>query len=102
MIVRIWHGRTARARADEYAEFLKTWVIEELRDIPGNINATVLRRDEEDVTHFLTLSSWESEEAIRGYSGDDILKVKYYPNDRDFLLELEPQVQLYTTVAHAP
>jgi len=102
MVIRIWHGRTARSRADEYGEFLSTWAMPDLRGIPGNISATILRRDEKDVSHFLTVSSWESEEAVRAFTGDDPLKAKYYPNDGDFLLEFEPQVQLYTVVAHAP
>jgi len=102
MIIRIWHGRTARSRADEYGEFLTTWAMQDLRGIPGNISATILRRDENDVSHFLTISSWESEDAVREFAGGDLLKARYYPDDRDFLLEFEPQVQIYNMVAHAP
>ena len=59
----------------------------------------VLRRDVGDVTHFLTVTHWESEEAIRSFAGSDILKAKYYPEDKDFLLEFESEVQHFEVVA---
>ena len=99
MIVRIWHGRTARERADAYAEFTAARAIPDYRSTPGNLGAYVLRRDAGDETHFLTVSFWESEEAIRGFAGADVLKAKYYPEDREFLLEFEPEVVHYTVVA---
>jgi len=67
--------------------------------VAGIIDVQVLRRDEGDVTHFLTLTHWGSEAAIRSFAGSDILKAKYYPEDRDFLLEFEPEVQHYEVVA---
>lgn len=93
MIARLWHGRTPRARADEYARFLEARAMPDYRDTPGNLGAQVLRRDEGEVTHFLTLSYWESEGAIRAFAGDEVLQARYYPEDAGFLLEFEPQVQ---------
>ena len=95
MIVRIWHGRTSRQNADAYAAFLEARAIPDYRSVPGNLGVQVLRRDEADVTHFLTVTRWASEDAIRAFAGDDLLKAKYYPEDRGFLLEFEPQVQHY-------
>ena len=99
MIVRIWHGRTKRSMADEYAEFLETRAIPDYRSVAGIIDVQVLRRNANDVTHFLTVTRWESEEAIRSFAGADILKAKYYPEDRGCLLEFEPEVQHYEVVA---
>ena len=62
----------------------------------------ILRRDEKDVSHFVTISRWESEGAIRDWAGGDLLKTKYYPEDQDFLLELEPEVEHLTVVGLAP
>lgn len=101
MIYRIWHGRTPRTRADEYAQFLKERAIPDYRSVPGNLDVTVLRRDDGEVTHFLTVTRWSSEESIRVFAGSDILKAKYYPEDRDFLLELEEEVQHFDVVATA-
>jgi heme-degrading monooxygenase HmoA len=102
MIVRIWHGRTPRAVADEYAEFLERRAIADYRAVPGNLEAAVYRRDDGEVTHFLTVSRWVSEEAIRAFAGDDLLKSKFYPEDTGYLLEFEPEVQHFTVVGRAP
>ena len=101
MIVRIWHGRTRRGRADEYAAFLTLRAIPDYRGTAGNLDVTVLRRDEADVSHFLTVTRWESEDAIRAFAGSDLLKAKYYAEDKDFLLEFEDEVQHYVVVARA-
>ena len=99
MIVRIWHGRTQRSTADEYSKFLETRAIPDYLSVAGIIDVQVLRRDEDDATHFLTITHWESEEAIRSFAGTDILKAKYYPEDHDYLLEFEPEVQHYEVAA---
>ena len=101
MITRIWHGRTARNGADEYSAFLTMRAIPDYRSIAGNLDVAILRRDDMDVSHFLTVTRWESEEAIRAFAGDEVLKAKYYPEDKEFLLEFEPQVQHFTVVSAA-
>tara|TARA_R110002072_G_scaffold302758_1_gene488467 strand:+ start:11965 stop:12270 length:306 start_codon:yes stop_codon:yes gene_type:complete len=99
MIVRIWHGRTKRSRADAYSQFLEDRAIPDYRSVPGIVQVEVLRRDVGDVTHFLTVTHWQSEEAIRSFAGSNILQAKYYPEDSDFLLEFEPEVQHFGVVA---
>ena len=101
MICRIWHGRTPRAKADAYARFLDARAVPDYRAVPGNFDVQVLRRDEGAVTHFLTVTRWVSEDSVRAFAGDDLLKAKYYPEDDAFLLEFEPQVQHYEVVAAA-
>jgi hypothetical protein len=57
---------------------------------PGNKGAYALRRMEANTAHFLMVTFWESEEAIRAFAGDDISVGKYYDFDKDFLIEMEP------------
>jgi heme-degrading monooxygenase HmoA len=99
MTCRIWHGRTPRAKADDYARFLEQRAIPDYRGTPGNLDVAILRRDDGDVTHFLTVTHWQSEDAIRAFAGDDLLAAKYYPEDAGFLLEFEPRVQHFEVVA---
>ena len=101
MIVRIWHGRTRRERADDSAAFLTLRAIPDYRGTAGNLEVAILRRDEAEVSHFLTVTRWESEDAIRAFAGSEVLKAKYYPEDKDFLLEFEDTVQHYVVVARA-
>jgi heme-degrading monooxygenase HmoA len=95
MIARIWHGTTPTAKADDYLAFLKERAIPDYSETPGNLAVYLLRRDEGEITHFITLTHWESFDAIHAFAGDDISRAKYYPEDTDYLLEFEPTVQHY-------
>ena len=41
---------------------------------------------------------WNSLDAIRRFVGEDYEKARYYQEDRDFLIELEPFVEHYDVV----
>jgi hypothetical protein len=56
MIVRIWHGRTRRERADEYAAFLTLRAIPDYRGTEGNLDVAILRRDEAGVRSCCSIS----------------------------------------------
>jgi heme-degrading monooxygenase HmoA len=101
VICRIWHGRTLRSKADAYARFLEERAIPDYRSVPGNLSVEIMQRDEDGVSHFLTVTHWDSETSIRAFAGDEPLRAKYYPEDKEYLLEFEPQVQHYTVVADA-
>ena len=92
MILRMWHGMTKAADAAAYIRFLEARAIPDYRSVPGNLGVQVLHRLEGDRAHFLTVTWWESREAIAGFAGSDIEIAKYYPEDRRFLLEFERTV----------
>lgn len=98
MIARKWHGRTSLHKGDEYLAFLKERAVPDYSGVAGCLGVYLLRRDEEDVAHFETLTFWTSEEAIRAFAGEDVLKAKYYPEDDGFLLEFESEVRHYEAV----
>ncbi len=95
MIARIWHGKTKASDAKEYLEYLFKSGIPAYRATPGNHGAWVLRRMEGDLAHFITLSFWDSREAVIGFAGPDLETAKYYPEDEKYLLEFEPTVMHY-------
>jgi heme-degrading monooxygenase HmoA len=101
MIVRMWHGRVPTSKADAYREFTKRRAIPDYQSVPGNLSVHVLERREDDITHFITLTFWESLEAIQGFAGADVEAAKYYPEDQDFLLEFEPRVVHYEVVGQS-
>lgn len=98
MIARLWHGRVPAAKAAAYREFLDRRAIPDYRSVPGNVSVRILERAEGDVVHFVTLTFWDSMDAIRAFAGDDVERAKYYPEDKDFLLEFEPTVTHYEVV----
>jgi heme-degrading monooxygenase HmoA len=95
MIARAWHGAVPENRADAYYEYLQRTGIPDYEATPGNKGVFVLRRRDGDVTHFLLLTFWESIDAVRAFAGDDVDRAKYYAEDPDYLLELEPRVTHY-------
>jgi heme-degrading monooxygenase HmoA len=97
MITRIWHGRTTAAKSNEYLNLMRTVAIPDYRSTPGNNGAYALRRIEGDTAHFLMVTFWESEDAVRAFAGDDISVAKYYDFDKSFLLELESSSTHYET-----
>ena len=101
MIARLWHGRTRAADAPAYRAFLRARAIPDYRSVPGNLAVRLLERADGKVAHFITLTYWESLDAIRAFAGDDIERAKYYPEDEGFLLEFEPTVVHYEVVGAA-
>ena len=101
MIVRMWHGRVPTPKAPRYREFLNQRAIPDYRSVTGNEAVYILERAEGEVTHFITMTYWRDEAAIRQFAGDEPTRAKYYPEDRDFLLEFEPHVVHYNVVGHA-
>ena len=95
MIVRMWHGRVPTNKAQAYRTFLNERAIPDYQSVEGNVSVTILEREEGEVTHFITMTFWKSLDVIKGFAGDDAELAKYYPEDKDFLLEFEPQVAHY-------
>lgn len=101
MIVRMWHGRVETNKAQAYRQFLNKRAIPDYRSVPGNISVHILERQDGEVTHFITMTFWQTKDAITGFAGNDPEVAKYYPEDQDFLLEFEPTVVHYEVVGHS-
>ncbi len=99
MIARTWHGVTSLAKADEYLHLMRTVAVPDYQAIASNRGVYVMRRIEGETAHFLLLTLWDSEDAIRQFAGEDIEKAKYYNFDPEYLLELEPTVTHYEVFA---
>jgi len=87
MIARIWRGAVRADDAAAYASYIQETGVEGYRKTPGNRGAWALWRVEGDRAEFVTVSFWESREAIEGFAGQDIEKAVFYPEDDRFLVE---------------
>src|SRR5215212_6916685 len=94
-IARIWTGTVQRADADEYAVYIRDTGFAEYGRTAGNRGAWMLRRDDGDRTEFITLSMWESVDAIKAFAGEDIEAAVLYPEDERFLIDGESTVTHY-------
>jgi heme-degrading monooxygenase HmoA len=101
MIARLWHGRIRRADTHDYVKYISETGLRDYAQTPGNLGAQMLVDDasEEGVSHVITMSWWESPDAIRAFAGDDIGQARYYPEDQHYLLEFEPHVRHYAVRA---
>lgn len=91
-VARVWHGKVLTSRADEYERYLQDNGILALRATQGNLGAQLFRRAEGEVTHFVVISYWPSEDAIRAWAGDTLTKVRMLPRDPAFLIDPETEV----------
>jgi hypothetical protein len=92
IITRIWHGKTKIEYADEYLNCLEKTGLKDYKSIPGNLSVEVLRRKENEICHFWTVTKRNSFKSIIMFAGDDYEKARYYPEDKKYLLEFEEKV----------
>jgi heme-degrading monooxygenase HmoA len=98
MIARIWQGVVRTGDADVYADYIRETGFAEYAETPGNRGAWLLRRGQGDRTEFITLSLWDSVDAIRAFAGDDIEAAVLYPEDARYLVGGESTVTHYQVV----
>jgi hypothetical protein len=96
-IARIWRGRTVAARADEYAAYLYEVGIRPLEEKAMAVQ--LLREDRQEESEFITISYWESVEAMSRFAGPDPRRIHHLPRDEEFLIELPQSVQVLEIVA---
>ncbi len=82
--------------ADRYIAYVEATGIRDYQATPGNLGAHILRKDLGDRTEIITLTFWESWDAIRAFAGDSPEVARYYPEDDEFLLERPERVEHYT------
>ena len=93
--MRLWHGRVAIEKADEYEKFLLERAVPDYSSVDGLLKLYFQRRDEDTVAHFLLVTIWDSMESVKKFAGPEPELAKYYPEDDDFLLEKEKHSALY-------
>jgi len=101
MITRSWHGRVPVAKAEAYRNFLNIRAVPDYQSVAGNLGVYILERADGEITHFITLTFWDSLDSIRGFAGDEVTVAKYYAEDTEFLLEFEPHVVHYEVVGQS-
>jgi len=95
MIARIWRGRTRESDQNTYFEYLQRTGLKDTPQPPAIVVFWVLRRVYEGKAEFTLISLWDSWDAIKAFAGSEYERAVYYPEDKKFLLELEPKVTHY-------
>jgi heme-degrading monooxygenase HmoA len=84
--------RTRPERADEYEAYNYEVGIKPL--IETALGVQTFREDREGETEFVTISYWESIEAMAAFAGPDPIRVHHLERDAEFLIELPKSVQI--------
>ena len=101
MITRLWRGWTATENADAYERFLLTELFPSMRDIAGFRGADVLRRDEQGEVAFVTLTRFDTLDAIRAFAGEDYETPVLEPAARALLSHYDRRAQHFATSSFA-
>lgn len=95
MIARKWHGAVPAEKAQDYHTYLLTTGLKDYAAIKGNRGVFLFKRIEGGIAHFETLTFWDDYTAIKRFAGADYGKARYYPEDKNYLLEFEENVVHY-------
>ena len=102
MIARIWRGITLKEKADDYLAYLHETGLKDYAKTAGNRGVTTLRRDQGDHCEIMLISLWDSMDAVRAFAGENPDRSVYYPEDDQYLLQMEPLVRHYDVAEHMP
>jgi heme-degrading monooxygenase HmoA len=88
----IWRGRTRSDRADEYQAYSYEAGIRPL--IEKAMGVQTFREDRGEETEFMTISYWESVEAMAAFTSGDPTRIHHLERDPEFLVELPTEVRI--------
>jgi len=71
MIGRLWRGATDADKAAAYEELLRNEVFPGIQQVAGARGAYLLRRELPDGVEFITLTLFESMDAVRAFAGEE-------------------------------
>lgn len=99
MIGRVWRGQADADRAGEYEAHFRGDVLHELHHLAGFRGAYLLRHDDADGVEFVTLTLFDSLDAVRGFAGDNYETAVVAPVAQAALRDYDRTVRHYTIIA---
>jgi heme-degrading monooxygenase HmoA len=101
MISRVWHGWTKRENADAYERMLRTTILPGIYRVEGYQGADLLRRDAGDEVEFVTITRFDSMDAVRAFAGADYEVAVIHPGAQNLLSRYDERSTHYETVVSA-
>ena len=102
VIARIWTGGVRREDADAYAARALDDGLAAYAAMPGNCGAWILRRDSGTHSEFVAFSLWDSLDALRALTGEDVETSLRHPEDDRYLIERDTTVWHYEVAGSKP
>jgi hypothetical protein len=98
MISRIWHGWTTPEYAGAYEKLLRSEILPGIHRVKGFKGATLLRRDLKGEVEFVTVTLFDSIDAVREFAGKDYELAVILPEARKLLKRFDERSAHYQTV----
>jgi len=95
VIARLWHGWTRREDAEAYEEFLRTAMFPSMHRVAGFRGAELLRRDAGDEVALVTITRFDSVDAVRAFAGEDYELAVVEPEARRLLARFDERSTHY-------
>jgi heme-degrading monooxygenase HmoA len=96
-ISRVWHGWATPANALVYEAFLRAEMLPSIHRIDGYHGVLLLRREAGAEVEYVTITRWESLDAIRAFAGDDYEHAVVLPEARAVLAHFDERSAHYAT-----
>ena len=98
MIARLWHGWTKPENADAYENLLRTRIFPGIHRVAGHKGAYLLRRKVDEGSEFVTITLFESIDALRAFAGPDYETAVVPPEARRLLSHFDAKSEHYEIV----
>lgn len=98
MISRQWRGLARPEFAAAYVEHLRSETFPAIRQLPGFVGASILRRNLPNGVEFLIVTNWASLESIRAFAGSRPDEAVVPAKVRDMMIEFETTVRHFEVV----
>lgn len=98
MITRLWYGWTSRENADAYENYLRTEVLPGIHRVKGYRGAQLLRREDGAEVAFVTLTYFDSLEAVREFAGENYETAVVPPKAQQLLSHYDARAIHYDSV----
>ena len=98
MISRQWRGLAKPEWADSYVDHLRRETFPKLEEIPGFVDACILRRAVDQGVEFLIVTRWSSIEAIEQFAGKNSDVAVVPESVQEMMVEYDRLVRHYDVV----
>jgi antibiotic biosynthesis monooxygenase (ABM) superfamily enzyme len=98
VIARIWHGWTTPENAGAYEDFLRGKMFPSIHRVRGYLGADLLRRDDGEEIAFITITRFDTLDAIRDFAGEDYDQAVVEPEARALLSRFDERSAHYEIV----
>lgn len=102
MIARLWHGLTTGGNSERYERLLLGEVLPGIHRVEGYLGAYLLRREVSEGTEFVTLTLFDSMDAVRRFAGEDCEAAVVPAEARRLLTSFDARSVHYTVVTQPP